>query len=194
MLGGAAVLAAERQALQQAQRDQQDRREPADRHVGGQQADREGRAAHHDDGDEEGVLAPDQVADAPEHQRAEGPHQEAGRVGGECRQQRRRVVALRKEEGREERRQRGVEVEVVPLENRAQGRSEDDSFLFLRGGGAQRQRAGGGRHVSVSCCFSNRIRRRLLKRAEEAADRIVRAETYTRLNKRVIEAHPRGKP
>ena len=43
----------------------------------GQQADQEGRQAHDQDGDEEGVFAADQVADAAEHQRAERAHQEA---------------------------------------------------------------------------------------------------------------------
>ena len=92
----AAVLAAERQALQQAQRNQNDRRHHADRRVGRQQADGGGREAHDQDGDEEGVLASDQVADAAEDQGAERTDQEAGRVGGEGRQQRGRVVALGK--------------------------------------------------------------------------------------------------
>jgi len=68
--------------LQQAQRHQQDRRRPADpadfadhrqrmsaesRH----QSDREGRGAHHHDGDQEGVFAADEIADPPEDDRAE---------------------------------------------------------------------------------------------------------------------------
>ena len=43
----------------------------------GQQADDEGRQTHDEDGDEEGVFAADDVAEAPEHDRAERPHQEA---------------------------------------------------------------------------------------------------------------------
>ena len=38
-------------------------------------------SAHDQDGDQEGVLAPDQVAEPAEHQRAERPHQEAGGEG-----------------------------------------------------------------------------------------------------------------
>jgi hypothetical protein len=78
---GAAVLAAEREALQQAQHDEDDRGRDADRRVGGQQADDERRQAHQQDGDEERVLAPDEVAQAPEDDGAEGPHREAGREG-----------------------------------------------------------------------------------------------------------------
>ena len=66
-----AVLAAQRQALQQAQRDQDDRRGDADGGVAGQEADDEGRHAHDQDGDQEGVLAPDHVAQAAEHDGAE---------------------------------------------------------------------------------------------------------------------------
>ena len=117
---GAAVLAAEREALHQAQRHHQDRRQPADGCVGRQQADQERRCAHEDDGDEEGVLAADEVADAAEDQRAEGAHEKAGGISGECREQRRRLVARRKEQGGEERRQHRVQVKVVPLEDRAE--------------------------------------------------------------------------
>ena len=46
-----------------------------------QQADQEGRQAHDHDGDEEGVFAADEIADAAEHQRAERAHQEAGGKG-----------------------------------------------------------------------------------------------------------------
>ena len=75
---GPAILAAQRQALQQPQRDQDHRREQADAVGGRQQADDEGRQAHDHDGDQEGVLAPDQVAEAAEDQGAERPDQEAG--------------------------------------------------------------------------------------------------------------------
>jgi hypothetical protein len=76
--GGTAVLAAERQALQHAQRDQDHRRRDADGRVAGQQADDEGRQAHDQNRHQEGVLAPDHVAQAAEHDGAERTHQEAG--------------------------------------------------------------------------------------------------------------------
>jgi hypothetical protein len=74
----------------------------------------------HDDRDEEGVLAADQITDPAEHERAERPDQEARGVGRERREQRRGVVPLGEEQRREERRERGVEIEVVPLEHRAE--------------------------------------------------------------------------
>ena len=123
---GAAVLAAQRQPLRQAQQHQDGGRQHPHGRVGRQHADRRRREAHHHDGDEEGVLAADQIADAPEHQRAERPDQEPGRVGGEAGQQRRRRVPLGEEQRREERRQRRVDVEVVPLEDGAERRGEDD--------------------------------------------------------------------
>ena len=72
-----AVFAAEREALQQAQCDQDDRRRDADGCRVGQQADDEGRQAHDQDGDEEGVFAADDVADATEHDGAERTNDEA---------------------------------------------------------------------------------------------------------------------
>ena len=79
-----------------------------------------------------GVFAADQIADAPEDQRAERTDQEARRVGRERRQQRRRVVARREEQRGEERRQHRVKIEVVPLENGAERRGEDDELLLPR--------------------------------------------------------------
>jgi hypothetical protein len=104
--------------------------DPTDGRVGGQQADAEGRGAHDQDGDEEGVLAADEVADAAEHQRAEGAHQKARREG-----EQREDVARRRVEGGEELRpdhrgERAVEVEVVPLEDGAERRSEDHPLLL----------------------------------------------------------------
>jgi hypothetical protein len=64
----------------------------------------------------------------PEQQRAERTDQEARRVGRERRQQRRGLLYLREEQRGEERREDRVQVEVVPLEHRAERRGEDDSF------------------------------------------------------------------
>ena len=78
---GTAIFAAERQALQHAQRDQEDRSGDADRGGTGQDTDEEGRQTHDQDGDEEGVFAADEIAETTEHQRAERTHQEARRKG-----------------------------------------------------------------------------------------------------------------
>ena len=73
--GRAAVLAAEGEALQQTQDDQQDGCRDADGLIRGQQADAGRGHAHEHDGDEEGVLAPDEIPEAAEHERAERPHE-----------------------------------------------------------------------------------------------------------------------
>ncbi len=80
---GAAVFAPQRQALEQAQGDQDDRRRHADGRIAGQQTHHCGGNTHDDDGDEEGVLTPDHVAQAAEHDSAEGPH---GKACGEGQQ------------------------------------------------------------------------------------------------------------
>jgi hypothetical protein len=146
--GRPAVFAAQRQALDQAQPDHQHRRQPANRGKGRQQADQEGRPAHEQDGHQEGIFAANQIAQATEHQGAERTDQKARGVGRESRQQRRRLVARRKEQRREEWRQGGVEIEVVPLEHGAERRCEDDSpFLSLRDDAA----------VTDRCCHSHEV-------------------------------------
>ena len=123
--GGAAVFTAEREALQHAQQDEDDGRRHADGGVARQQADQCGRHAHQHDGDEEGALAADEVAEPPEHQRAEGPHEEARREGEQSEDEARGLVDAREELLGDDDRQRAVEEEVVPLEHRPQGRGED---------------------------------------------------------------------
>src|SRR5690349_1937133 len=124
------VFAAEREALQQPQRNQNDRRCPTDRFECWEQTDGERGGAHADDGDQERVLAPDEIAYAAEYERAERSDQKARGVRCEAGQQRRRLVALGKEESRKERRKRCVKIEVVPLEYCAQRACENDSLLF----------------------------------------------------------------
>ncbi len=126
-----AILTAEREALQQAQRDQDDRGRDADGRRVGQQADDESRQAHDEDGDEEGVFAADDVADAAEHEGAERADQEAGGEG-----QQREDIARGRRVGREELRaddagERPVEVEVIPLENGAERGGQNDEALLL---------------------------------------------------------------
>src|SRR4028119_1340265 len=71
-----------------------------------------------------GGAPPPHVADAPEEERAEGAHGEPRAEGGEAREEPRGRVALGEEEAAEEHRERAVEVEVVPLEQRAERRGE----------------------------------------------------------------------
>src|SRR5262249_34220352 len=76
---GAAILAANRQALQYSHGDQSNRREPSGGRVGGRQANPSGRPAHENQRHQKGIFAADQIADPTEEQRAEGPNNEADR-------------------------------------------------------------------------------------------------------------------
>src|SRR2546425_7395893 len=77
-------------------------------------------------------FRPDEVTDPTEDQRSERPDQEAGGIGAERAQQRGRLVARREEQPREERCEDRVQIEVVPLEDRADRRRNDDAAFFGR--------------------------------------------------------------
>jgi hypothetical protein len=98
----------------------------------------------------ERCTSADDVAHPPEHKSAEGPDQKTGCVGCEARQQCGGVVALGKEQGGEERGESRVEVEVVPLEDGTERRSEDDPLFFGLEIGMC------GRNVTGSCCLTHR--------------------------------------
>src|SRR5690606_26015717 len=117
--GGAAVLTAEREALQKTQQHEQRSRKKTGGRVGGQQSDERRRKTHRRHSNDERVFAPDAVADMSEHHRAERPYAEAGTEGREAREQLSRLVTLREEQAAEENRQAAVKIEVVPLEQRA---------------------------------------------------------------------------
>ncbi len=142
---GAAVLAAQGQPLGETQGDEDDRGDDPDAGVGGQEADERRGQAHGDDGDEEGVLAADEIADPAEHDGAQRTHAEAGAEGGEAREERRALVPGREEELAEEHGQGAVEVEVVPLEERAQARGQDHAAQrsLIEGLGGSRRLSGG---------------------------------------------------
>ena len=130
--GRSPVLTAQRQALQQPQRDQDHGSGDAPGRVTGQQSDQEGRRSHDRDRDQERVLAAHDVPDPAEDHRPERAHREAGRKGqqrhDELRGGRQRSEELLAHDGR----QRAEYVEVVPLEHRAQRRGEDDFAFFRR--------------------------------------------------------------
>ncbi|MNR43341.1 hypothetical protein D3C85_1619530 [compost metagenome] len=119
--GCATVLAAQRQALKHAQHHQNDRCSNADTGIGRQQANGKGRQAHQHDGDQEGVLASDHVAQAAEHQRAEGPHQETGGEGHQGKDKGSGVVHTGKELLADDRGQCPIKKKVIPLENCPEG-------------------------------------------------------------------------
>jgi hypothetical protein len=76
-------LAADREALRDAQRDQQDRGGDADGRVGGQEADARGGHADQADDEHEEALAADPVAEDPADDRAERSDEERDGVTGE---------------------------------------------------------------------------------------------------------------
>ena len=130
--GGAAIFAAEGEALQEAHGDQDDRRRDADLVVAGKQADDEGRQAHDQDGDEEGVFAADEIAEPAEDQRAERADQEAGGEGEQREDVGRRLRELAEELRADDGREGAVEIEIIPFEDRAQRRGEDHLLLAGR--------------------------------------------------------------
>ena len=91
----------------------------------GSRPTKNGRQAHEEDGDEEGVLAADEVAEAAEDDGAERADEEAGGEGEQGEDEEgSRSTALKN--WRDDRGERAVEIEVVPLEDRAERGGEDD--------------------------------------------------------------------
>jgi len=112
----AAILAAKREALQQTEADQDDRGGDADRGRARQQAHDEGRETHDQDGDEEGILAADEIADAAEHQGAKGTHDEAGGEGEQREDVAGVFVKLAEELRADDGGERAVKIEIIPFE------------------------------------------------------------------------------
>ena len=132
---GAAVLAAERQPLQQPERDQNRRGGQAQRGIAGQHGERERRKSHDHNCDQESVLAAHHVAEPTEHERAERPHREARRERQQGEDVARALVERREELRADDRREHAEQVKVVPLEDCPKGRSEDHALL-VRGHGS----------------------------------------------------------
>ena len=157
--GGSAILAAECEALQQAQTDQDDRRRDADGRRVRQQADDKGRQAHDQNGDEEGVFAADDVADAAEHNGAERTDDEARGKGQQREDVARCLVEHRHFGGgidhAEELRaddagERTEQVEIIPFEDGTERGSDNDETFVLR-------HASGSDFFSCSYCGHCRI-------------------------------------
>ncbi len=122
---GTAILAAERQPLHHAAGDQKRRRQPPDLLIGRQASDQERREAHQPQRQHERVFAPDQIAQMPEEDRAERPHDEPGPEDAERIEE--PVAHIAGEEMRGEKpREHAVQIEIVPLDQRAAGRRADD--------------------------------------------------------------------
>ena len=135
-----APLATEGEALHQPEQDQQDRRPDADRRVGRQQADQEGRATHHHQRDDQHLLAADLVAEVPEDHPTDRPGGEADGIRGEREQRADERVEVGEEQLVEDQRGgRAVEEEVVPLHGGPDEAGTDD----LHDGRARPGRDGG---------------------------------------------------
>ena len=130
VLGGhqrrAAPLAADRDALHDAQEHQQDRRPHADLGVGGQQADEGAADTHQGHAQHEHLLAADPVAEVAEHDPAEragevarGERAEAGHGADE------RVEVREEDLVEHDRGRRGVQQEVVVLDHAAEVARQD---------------------------------------------------------------------
>src|SRR3546814_1276258 len=84
-------------------------------------------------GDKKSVLAPDEIADAPEHERAERPDRKARRERRKREDEAGGFVDAREELRRNDRREQAVEVEIIPFEHRAERRGKDDLAFALPG-------------------------------------------------------------
>ena len=141
--GGATILTAEREPLQQAQDDECHRRRHSGGGVARQQADQEGRAAHDAHGDEKRMLRPTRSPRRPNTSAPNGRH---GEPGGECRQcedETGDLVDSGKELRGDDARQQSIEIEVVPLEDGAERRCTDDQPLVRTLPVARAQLGGG---------------------------------------------------
>ena len=130
---GPGYLAADREALDQAQEHQQGGREDADRVVGGQQRDQERRAAHQEHAQHEHVLAAVRVTPVPEDERADrsgdvaDPERREGRDDRDL-----RVVRREEDVGEDQRGGLGVDEEVVVLERTADPATRRGLLRLLR--------------------------------------------------------------
>ena len=123
---GAAVFAAERQSLQDANHQQNDWRRNTDRRVRRQKTDQRRGATHDQQRDQERVLASHQIADAAKEKRAERAHHEADRESRQISDQRERVISLRIKQRRDDGRETSEDVEVVPLDHGTDRGRRDD--------------------------------------------------------------------
>jgi hypothetical protein len=117
--GCAAVLATHGQALDEAQCHEDHRRRQADLAVVREQADGKGREPHQQHGDQEGVLTAPEVSQASEDDGAEGADGKARGEGHQGQDEPGGLVYAREEMNADEGGEGAVEVEVVPLEDRA---------------------------------------------------------------------------
>ena len=123
--GAGAVLAAEREPLEQPGEDQHDGRQHADLRIRRAEGDDEGAQAHERDGQRQGGTAPAQVRVEPHHPAAHRADEEAEREDSGRVELLHHGVAVGEERLREVQREGRVDVEVVPLDEVAHRAAED---------------------------------------------------------------------
>src|SRR5262249_32789765 len=132
----------------QAKRKEDDRCGQPDRRVGGDEPD-EGRGyPHARQRDDEGVLPAHLVAEPPEEERAQRPDQEADREDRHGTEESRHGVARVEELDGQDRGQTPEDVKVVPLDDIADGRRDDDATEIL-------ERNPGWRHGFLTLLLAN---------------------------------------
>ena len=154
---GARHFAAHGRALEDAHQEQQQRGGQADGGVGRQQADQQGRHGHHQDGQGEHALAPEQVAEVGHDDAAQRTHHVAGGEDAEGLQQTQPFRHFRREEqladgvGKED-----EDDEIVEFQRAAEGGQRQGFIVLLGEGTACGVDCGGvgSRHVSRSCVLS----------------------------------------
>ena len=129
----AAIFAAQRQPLQDAQADHDQRRGDTDAGRAGDQADTRGGDPHQRHGDEESVFAPQPVAEETEQDRTERAEAETDRETGPDQQDFQRLVIAREKGCADQRGKRAVDEEIVPFEDRPRAARGDDQADFLFG-------------------------------------------------------------
>ena len=125
---GTAILAAECQPLQDAQRNHDKRRPQADGFGGGGKPYAGGRNAHQRDGDKESVFPAELVSPIPKQDRAKWTKTEAHCKTGPDEQYLQRRSYGREKGLSDKGRQRAVDEEVIPFENGAGRRGRNDQL------------------------------------------------------------------
>ena len=131
----AAAFAADRDALAGPEQDQQDRREPPDRVVPGQQPDAGGDHRHEQDAGRQGPPAAEPVAVVGEQQGAGRAGQEGHAEDREGREQPAGRVGFGEEGGRDDGGERSVEGKVIPLDEVADAAGDQSAPSRVGGGG-----------------------------------------------------------
>ena len=126
-----AILAAQRQSLQDAGDEQDGGREDADRRGAGGEGDDQRAQAHQGDGNHHRILAAITVRIAAHHPGADGPREKAHREDARGLQQLGGLVALGEEDRREIERGGRIGVPVIPFDQIADGPGGDGAQPLL---------------------------------------------------------------